>query len=524
MFKRMVGILLVLALLLALLVSCVTGGEESTSSTADQGGDVVPKTQPMGDANGDGTTDEADLLLFKSYLAGEATEMHYEFCDLNGDFAVDSADAELLERYLAGESVEINGTVFGREDEDITDKLEDLGVNNYKKWGNSDIKYIISRNPYDMISSNGVVMVSGGNYQDNTGPVIIYGYTKGSDEPIEMGTLSTEQVNRFYDFGNYIATLSIDSRNSWHSGADVYVKYDTGNKWMTQSRVLLDNIHCYDMICYKGNYFYCGSNVGYATVDGDQIELSKVVIYKAEVLRSAMSSYNYEEVDVVNKHGDVIDYKTCISVFEYNGEKIYDTKGVPRFYEFFEFQGKLYAFYYNQYSERYDEASDFNGLYVYDEESDAFVYDGTLDIEGLIPVFSGTYQDGEKIQHDFEWGDRYYFINAGLYSTGDFITYTKEKISGYEDYLVRDVIFRGDKAYVLASCELDDGTFTNVVLETADFESFRTLFHFDSELFARSFEFCNGEFYFGLGYSIGLNLDPESIKNCGQIYRYSYYN
>ena len=66
--------------------------------------------------------------------------------------------------------------------------------------------------------------------------------------------------------------------------------------------------------------------------------------------------------------------------------------------------------------------------------------------------------------------------------------------------------------------------FENVVLETADFVNFRPILHFDSDLFARSFEFCNGEFYFGLGISSEDDFDYYDISECGRIYRYRYYD
>lgn len=521
MSRKIAIIFLFLVALSVLLTSC-SGGAQSTVSTTT-GAPAPLDIEPMGDADGDGDADEDDYTLFSAYLAREATEMHYEFCDINGDFRVDGSDAELLRAYLDGERIEILGGVFSREYADVTNELEDLGINNKLFWNDSKEEYIISRNPYDMITSGGVVMVSGGNYQDNTGPVNINGYKRSRMGPINMGSLQTEQVNRFYDCGEYIVALAIDSRY-WQCG-DVYLKPSSTNKWVSQSQVLVDNIHCYDMIYFDGIYFFCGSNDVYKNIEGERIELSKSSIYAVEgSLSDKMTKNDFRELEVINKHGEVIDFESVLTYQVINGQKYYYTMGVPRFYEFFEFGGRLYAFYYNQYSERYPDEYDFNGLYVYDPEEKRFVYDESLNCDPLYKIFSGSAQDLEKIQHDFAWGDRYYFINAGLYSTGDFLDYREDKLAGYEDYITRDVIFRGDKAYVLAGKASEDGGFINVVLETADFESFRAILSFESILFARSFEFCNGEFYFGLGYSSGSGLDAESIKNCGQIYRYSYYD
>lgn len=515
MLKKAIFILLTLSLCATYMVSCNTQGEDPN--------DKAP-VYPMGDADGNGEVNEADLSLFKAYLAGEAREIHYEFCDLDGSFKVDESDAEILESYLNGETEELSCVAFGRDDWDITNKLEDLGINNLKRWGDDKIETLRARNPYDMIVSNGLVMVSGGNYQDNKGPVVINGYGRDMYEPVVMGTLATEQVNRFYDCGDFVVALAIDPR-TWQYG-DVYLKPAESDRWVTRGQVLVDNIHCYDMVEFNGMYFFCGSNIGYKMIDGKRIELSKSSVYRVYgELSDSMTRNDFKELKVVNKYGDVISFDSVLGEFDNKGEIIYYSTGVPRFYEFFKFKGKLYAFYYNQYSDRYDEESNFNGLYVYDEKKDRFVYDDTLNFKDLIDIMSGSVQDAEKIQHDFEWGDRYYFVKDGLYCTEDFITYKEKKIPEYKDYRVHDVIFRGDAAYVLASFEQKSGDFTNVVFETFDFEEFRPLFHFDTKLFARSFELCNGEFYFGLGFTVSTNTDAISARysECGRIYRYTYY-
>ena len=54
------------------------------------------------------------------------------------------------------------------------------------------------------------------------------------------------------------------------------------------------------------------------------------------------------------------------------------------------------------------------GFYLYDVESGSFIFDDRLNKDGITNIMSGTVQDAEKIQQDFEWGDRYYFVKSGL--------------------------------------------------------------------------------------------------------------
>ena len=532
MFKKLILILLVCAICLSFSVACNNGqGGEPADMTPSGNDDPSSSETPtgesdpyMGDVNGDGEVNEADLALFRAYLEGSATEILYEHCDLDANYKVNSDDADILEKYLSGEISALTGTPFARADRDVTNSLEDLGINNAVKWSNSSMVYIVSRNPYDMIVSNGLVMVSCGNYQDNTGPVVINGYGRDIYEPVNMGTLDSEQINRFYDCGDFIATLSIDAR-TWQYG-DIYLKPADSNKWVSRSQVLVDNIHCYDMIEYNGTYFFCGSNVSYKTLGGRSTELSKASIFVLNgELSKTMKKSDFSEVKVIDKHGNEITYDSIVSEFDYKGEIIYYSRGVPRFYEFFKFGDTLYAFYYDASAKNYGEEYNYNGLYRYDDESGCFIFDKSVNADGLIELIVATAQDAEKIQHDFEWGDRYYFVKNGLYYTEDFVSYSERVIPGYEDYRVHDVIFRGDKAYVLAAKEESSGDFINAVFETSDFESFRTLFHFEAPLFARSFELCNGEFYFGLGFTVsGADLTVSArYTECGRIYRYTYY-
>lgn len=484
----------------------------------------------MGDVNTDGEVNTTDCLeMLNLMLKKRSAVLNYEYADLNGDIEFNTKDLLLLKKHLASIEISISTEKFQAQDKDVTHELDDLGINNGITWNNNNTSRIVSRNPYDMITYGDRVLVSGGNYQDNTGPVTIRYYRRDSDKASYAGQLDSEQINRFYIYNNMLHCTSIDSK--YWGAASVYTLKGERVTFQTQQNVLKENIHCYDMSLFNGTYFFCGSTIhydsNYKNYSGEDLEMSKAVVYKftGEDLFSCTSN-DFTEVELVNQYGEVLDYELDLSSAQRTdsatGEKItyyYENRGVPRIYDMFEWNGNLYAMYYDQYISNYASNYDYNGFYKYDEEKGQFIYDSAMSIDGIVEMFDAS-QDKGKIHHDFSWGDDYYFIANGLYSTSDFVSYSRVTISGYEDYIVRDVIFRAGKVYLLCARQRANGSYLNYVLETDDFENYRAILHFDAASYARSFEFCNGAFFFGLGADV---INNTCNTECGRIYRYIYY-
>ncbi len=396
---------------------------------------------------------------------------------------------------------------------DVTDKLENLGINNEDVWGINDVEELIARNPYDMILDGDRVYVSCGNYNENKGPVKINAYKNDSTTATLCGTLPSEQINEFYSFDGYTFALGVDPQ-AWMTGELYYTKNGTG-EWNVIRNAFSNNIHCYDMVKYHGNYYFCGSNVGYKTVDGKSVQCSKPSAFKLEgKFTDEVTNADFTEVYTLDKNGEPISHVD---------------EGVPRYYQFFIFNDTLIAYNYDWWYKQKN-----NGLYIYNEEKGYFEYSDKYDAEFLNNMYQNSIQDKEKIEHDFQWKDKYYFISNGLYSTSDFKNYNKQKISGYEDYIMHDVIFRDDYALCLASVQIDATTFKNIVFKTTDFKNYKPLFNFDTPLFARSFELSGKTFYFGLGFYSDYyrNSSGEIVKwqydlplnknKCGTILRYTY--
>ncbi len=417
---------------------------------------------------------------------------------------------------------------FREGNENVTDQLQNLGINNGSVWSSNDYETAAARNVFDMIEDNGTVWMSCGNYNENKGPVLMCGYTRDSDKPIAGGVLNTEQVNELYRFDGYIFGTSVDPK-SWRKG-EVYYSKEGSGKWGTVSNIMAPMIHCYDMVKFHGKYFFCGSTVEYVMYNGESKEGSKAAVFMLDGDFSP-DRRDYKELKIKNPDGEYMKNGDGL----YSGTTQFGTytgSYVPRMYQFFVFGDKLYGYHYGHNNDPD------SGIYVYDEANNEFTYAADLKSDLLKELHSNT-QDKEKIQHDFEWKGKYYFVAAGLYSTADFKSYKTEKIAGFEDYKMRDVIFREGYAICLASKENSDETHSNVVLKTSDFESYTQLFNFDTTLFARSFEYADGAFFFALGFDSIMNFGPNGniiwdsqnqtsdkipkhIADCGRVYRYIY--
>lgn len=522
MIKRIISLFLVVVISLCLSVYCNANVDTQYQKTNFM----------IGDANGDGEINVNDCLsLINVLINSKNSYILYERADLNADYICDVTDLLFLRKYIARLSVELIDSDFARNVGDITDQLEDLGKNNfdtsYVDWDDSSVEKTVARNPNDMIAYKSKVYVTGGNYNSNQGPVRVTYYARENKEGKSAGNLETEQINRFYMYDDMIFTTSIDEKN-WGAGSVYYLK-DYRFSFQTKYAVLPKNIHCYDMTKFNDTYFFAGSAVDYNNTyvgySGNTLELSKGIIYmfKGDDITKCTSA-DFVDVPMINKNGKKISFDICVSKKTTSDGRVYYTNqgGVPRVYDLFEWNDNLYAFYYDQYAYNtyLPQENNFNGLYKYDVNTNEFVYQSNLKIDGLREKFESS-QDRNKVLHDFQWDNKYYFVtDSGLMSTTDFITYKDEYISEVPNSIVRDVIFKDDSAYLICSEVNSKGSYTNRVYETTDFVNYNPILSFDAPSYARSFEYCNGAFYFGLGATIEGNY---CNLECGRIYRYIYY-
>lgn len=467
---------------------------------ADIDGQYTPAAAVPGDADFDGEVNAKDVLLLRKYIAGfSEIRLNFEHSDVFSDGSLNAKDVLSLRRSIAGIGGLTEYKIFARADEDITERLEDLGIPGAESWPDSGgVENIIARNPYDMLSIEDRVFFSGGNYDTNKGPVNMQCVTRDSKFVRFSTTLNTEQINRMYMYSGNMYATAIDPQ-AWGVGEFYLYRY-RNNRWLSYPK-LGGNIHCYDMVKHNDNLFFAGSSIS----GEDSVGSVHRVSFS---LATTGTGSDYVQVPFIGTDGKAAEPTQY---------------GVPRVYELMEFNGVLYAHYYDQYAlSPTSLAPKRNGIYKYNDQTGVFEYVPRLNID--LP-FSGSQanQDGEKIQQDFQWGSRYVFINNGLFLTEDMISHTQKKIPGFADYIIRDSVVVNDRLYLLGGIEKSDGGWTNAVFETTDFNDFRRILHFDTPTFTRSFEYCDGAFFFGLG-TYKNEADTQAGKNCGRLYRYIYYN
>lgn len=489
------------------------------SAVAENDQQYQPKSNQICDVNGDGSLNMKDVLVLRKFMAGYNIKTIYENSDLNGDCIINTKDLLLMRKALAGMNVQLSEP-FSAPSKDISDSIEDMGIMYSGEWGDYDYNKILARNPFDMASYNGRVYFSCGNYDSNEGPITLQYLTRTSSRAMKSsGSLQTEQINKFYKFDDSLFALAIDPI-AWLTG-QYYVISGGNNRWKTRN-VFTNNIHCYDMAKHNGKYFFAGSNDKTMISEewGDEREHSVGVVFSYDPVKD-------------EKFSNASSYYTTVPFIDKNGDEIkYTSTGVPRVYELVEFKGTLYAYYYDyvydafgkEYPEFYPTDKDPSGMYEYNDELNRFEYRSDLTIKQAFDG-EGFRKEGDAVMRDFEWDDDYVVVNGKIFLTKDLKTWQTADVKGYDDYVFTDVLTIGEKLCFSAYKQNSDGSYTNVVLKSNDLVSFRELFRFNTKSWVRSFEYCDGAFFFGVGTSNSKAKEgAEESKECGRAYRYCYYN
>lgn len=101
-------VLFLLAALMFICVSCAavpaSVSDTAAVTTAVQGGEKTAAKVLKGDANGDGQTDNKDVVTLFRFISGSSVKCVYENCDINGDREVDNKDVVVLFRELSASS------------------------------------------------------------------------------------------------------------------------------------------------------------------------------------------------------------------------------------------------------------------------------------------------------------------------------------------------------------------------------------------------------------------------------------
>jgi len=351
---------------------------------------------------------------------------------------------------------QINPTNDNTDELDYTKEVKDLGIPLISKYPND----ILSRNVWDMQLYNNRIYIGAGDYDKNTGPVDVYYLDLETEEFVKEGSVDDEQINRYVVIDNQLIITGTDPREGWDYGS-YHVWND--NSW-TKNKTLLGAIHNFDLVKYHDKLFAGIGN------DSD----TSIV----------MSTDNGETFSYVYMYDDES------TKLEVNST----TSGQYRVYDLIVFKDKLYAF--CNYK-----------LYEYIEEENIFLKRSLYQIYyGSAP---GLYYVPLKTKLVYD--DKLILINGSIKYTENLDSFTT--VGFNETTYAYDALTIDGELYVLCDTPVDDRHVIKVY-KTTDCQKWDLVMYFNYKDFARSFEYANGTFYFGIGTIKSTTIDGA---NSGRI-------
>jgi len=327
---------------------------------------------------------------------------------------------------------------------DVSAHVETLWNPGRQKYPAGDMVY--ARNIWDMQVFDGRVYFGMGN-SNNTGPAPnakggqIWSYDpKGNRFKVEF-EVDEEQVDRFRILNGSLVVPGHDPTDSWEYGNWYRLELGCWKK----HRNIPGGIHCYDMISFGGKMF-----AALGTKPHSQF-----------VVMSEDEGKTWKECGILGMRAyTLFTVANNLYVSLYRGVAAYDGKRFQEDMDYVWFPG----------------------------------YSGKKRIRLIVrPVhFKGTtIYIGAHRATDHQW------TPFGLYAAKDPSHVKKIDLPGnHWDLLVKNGVL-----YVLSAVKSDKDKANWIIRVTAtrDLKAWQPLFDFKSTTFARSFEYLNGSFYFGLG-------------------------
>lgn len=343
---------------------------------------------------------------------------------------------------------------------DVTAQVTLLGTPLSAKYADNTPR-VYARNIWDMQAYGNKIYFGGGNSSNlapaaNAGPADLWAYDIVSQDFIKEYTVDDEQIHCIKEFDNQLYIPGHDARESWAFGNFYRLE---ANKWK-KYRTIPNAIHVYDIYKWDNKLF---------AVIGPQSPSTNIQV-------SDDNGLTWKNADFTN-------------------DKNLSISNSSRIYTIFPFSGKLYASYAAYPSTYTGKGNVFHQ--ITDRTEAKALYDGETGHRIERPVvFKGytVYIVGATNN------DHQYLPLALRYAKNS------QSVTRYElpeNTLPRDILVKGNYLIVLLSKQKEDGTYYNIVLLTSDLSAdtvqWKELFGFTTETFARSFEYLNGTFYFGLG-------------------------
>ncbi|MGL5832639.1 MAG: hypothetical protein ACRC1Z_05320 [Waterburya sp.] len=376
---------------------------------------------------------------------------------------------------------------------------------------NGDGKIGTALNVWDLQVFNGKVYVAGGSTQENTGPVNIWAYNPQTKSFAKEYTVDEEAIEHYKVFDNELYIPAADPRSK---NINKFYRRGLNNQWTKYSSDNIKLAHVRDLI---------KTDLGDILLVGSNANPSKSSIAITEDEGENFRKAGIDKNQLVFRQADgtkfiLVDLNTFLSVFSYQN-KIYAPSSLLRDHE--NSSGKIAV--YNFQSKKFELDKNLT--------NDEFIPKQNIEVDGGKQGIDIIYRIWNSIEfknslvyvvrsHSFS-SSKYQkehmkslgiYIKPGLGITPITATFPDRNSLG-EDILIID-----RELYVLTNTKISDSRFITYIYK-ADERKFpnawEEVLHFESSNLARSFEYLNNSFYFGLGHNYGTQVNQS-----GQILSY----
>lgn len=362
-------------------------------------------------------------------------------------------------------------------------------------------------NVWDLQVFDNRIYLAGGSTVTNAGPINVWAYNPVTKTFENEYTVDEEAIEHFQVFDNELYIPAADPR---HGDANKFYRKTINGEWKKYASEDIKLAHVRDLIKTKsGSLLLVGNNRNPDNQNNDAPGTAKT--------SDDGISFQGAGINDSPSVGDVVvaDYNWFFSVFSYQ-ETIYAPTSLLR-----------------------DVWTSPGTIAIYDEDLKKFILDTKLDNSEFIPRSQIDINQGKygletiyRMWHPVEFNNSLvypvrsysnsdkkqqylgkYMNSIGFYLKED-MGKTPIAIKLPHRALGEDVLIIDDELYILANKQIQPEKFAIYVYKTQEplRAKWSEVLHFNSTNKARSFEYLDGTFYFGLGQDYG-----EAISHSGDI-------
>ena len=330
----------------------------------------------------------------------------------------------------------------------------------------------MARNVWDMKVFDSQLYFGHGDAVENSGPIKLWRYDTNSKQFISNFTVDDESINSFDVVGNRLVIAGYDPREAWELGN--FYRLEPGG-WH-KHRTIPWGIHAYQVTEFEGKLFIgistdrlhpsllSSSDQGRTWLDATGNQFLDRAFNKLIVLNRQLYGTGLLEVGTVKlENGVFVDANIPI-------EQIAPglTPGAPMIISKLEYfrGGAVYTVGRRQ-------------MYTTDPTEERY------ETKAKAAFFSSNFRDTVQIPLP-------------------------------KNSVPTDILLKDKQVLILTHRKLETG-FENIVIQSGDAHSWTETLRFSSSSFARSFEFLNAQFYFGLG----CYFTEQACEENGDVLRFT---